>query len=164
MPSGMAAAVRQQVARANKADLVLEKNPYSSTGFTNVIKVRGKYQARLQVKGDGQRKRYQHPLPGLFDTAQEAAEYLAIVKRDFGADGVTPPPRQIEHRKPRTKPLAAEPVATLLPQPVHTPMAVAMARPMPFPMVYVPCVEASPLTVQPAACYTPPMLPVVPLP
>ena len=98
MPSGIAEAVRKQVAGADKAGLVLQKSPYSATGFTNVIQVRNKFQARLQVKGDGQRKRYQHPLPGLFDTAQEAAEYLAILKRDFGGD-MAPPPRQIEQRK-----------------------------------------------------------------
>ena len=74
MPSGIAAAVRQQVAGADKTGLVLEER-LSRTGCTNVIEVRGKYQARLQVKRDGQRKRYQqqHPLPGLFDTALEAA-------------------------------------------------------------------------------------------
>ena len=160
MPSGLAAAVRQQLAMADKAGLLLEKSPYSKTGYTNVIKVRGKYQARLQVKGDAERKRYQHPLPGLFETALEAAEYLAIVKRDFGADSVTPPPKQIEHRKPRSKQPEAQPVATLPPQPVHTPMAVAMAMPVASPMVHVPFVVASPLlTVQPAACYTPPIMP-----
>ena len=109
MPSGLAVAVRQQLAMADKAGLLvlLEKSPYSKTGYTNVIKVRGKYQARLQVKGDAERKRYQHPLPGLFETALEAAEYLAIVKRDFGADGVTPPPKQIEHRNAQAAQQAA---------------------------------------------------------
>ena len=101
MPSGIAEAVRQQVAAANKDGLVVEESQRSLTGYTNVIEVGGKFQARLQVKGDGQRKRYQHPLPGLFDTAFEADQYLAILKRDFGAEGVTPPARQIEKRKPR---------------------------------------------------------------
>ena len=158
MPSGMAAAVRQQVASADKANLVLEKNPYSSTGFTNVIKVRGKFQARLQVKGDGQRKRYQHPLPGLFDTAQEAAEYLAMVKRDFGADGVTPPPKQIEHCKPRKKPAQLKPMqaADVLEAQSSTiafavPTTVATATPIHFPMLNVPLVAATPLPT-PAQC------------
>ena len=64
MPSGIAAAVRQQVAGADKAGLAIEESRLSRTGYTNVIEVRGKYQARLQVKGSAERKRYQHPLPG----------------------------------------------------------------------------------------------------
>ena len=159
MPSGIAAAVRQQVAEADKAGLVLEESPWSRTGYTNVIEVRGKYQARLQVKGDGQRKRYQHPLPGLFDTALEAAQYLAIVKRDFGPGGVQPPPKQIEQRKPRRKPPAqpeTRPAATLQPaMPLQMPLATAMATPIPFAMMHAPLVAASPL---PAVCYTPPVL------
>jgi hypothetical protein len=110
MPSGIAEAVRRQVAAASKADLVVQESRGSRTGYTNVIEVRGKYQARLQVKGNGQRKRYQHPLPGLFDTALEAAQYLAMLKRDFGPGGVPPLAKQIEQRKLRTKkPQQAEP-------------------------------------------------------
>ena len=108
MPSGIAEAVRKQVAQADKTGLVLERSPYSSTGFTNVIKVKNKYQARLQMKATAERKRYQHPLPGLFDTAEEAAEYLAIVKRDFGPDGVEPPPRQNQPSKPRSNQQASK--------------------------------------------------------
>ena len=58
----------------------------SQTGYKNVIEIKGKYQARLQVKGDGrggERKRKQHSLPGLFDTALEAALYLAFVKQEI---------------------------------------------------------------------------------
>ena len=158
MPSGIAEAVRQQFAAASKAGLVVDESPHSRTGYTNIIEVRGKYQARLQVKGDGQRKRYQHPLPGLFDTALEAAQYLAMLKRDFGPGGVPPPPKQIEQRKPRTKkPQQAEPeqlasVATPLPVPLEMP-AVAVATPIPFPMMHAPLVAATPLAMQ---CYTPP--------
>ena len=165
MPSGIAAAVRQQVARADKDGLVIEESPLSQTGYTNVIMVRGKYQARLQVKGSAERKRYQHPLPGLFDTALEAAQYLAMVKRDFGTDGVQPPPKQIEHRKPRKRPLV-EPETQLAatPQPVvpalHTSSAVAMATPIPFAMMNVPLVAATPLPAAPP-CYTPPIMPLL---
>ena len=52
--------------------------------YTNVIEVGGKYQERWQLKGDGRggvRKRKQHSLPGIFDTALEAATYLAYVKK-----------------------------------------------------------------------------------
>ena len=50
------------------------------TGFVNVVEVKGKYQARLQVPGDGRggsMKRKQHALPGLFDTVEDAAVVLA---------------------------------------------------------------------------------------
>ena len=87
MPSGMAAAMRDLVASmsaAERAALVLQKSPWSSTGFVNVIKVKNKFQARLQVPGDGrggERKRKQDALPGLFDTAEEAAIHLAAFKK-----------------------------------------------------------------------------------
>ena len=51
--------------------------------YTNIIEVKGKYQARLQVKGDGrggQRKRKQYGVPGILDTALAAALYLAYFK------------------------------------------------------------------------------------
>ena len=84
MPSGLAAAAREKIAQQDKSGLVLERSPYSSTGFKQVIKVGKQYQARLQVKGDGRRgsrKRKQHSLPGLFDTAEDAAVMLAVIKR-----------------------------------------------------------------------------------
>ena len=154
MPSGIAEAVRQRVAGADKTGLVLETNPYSCTGFTNVIKVRDKYQARLQVKGDGQRKRYQHPLPGLFATAQEAAEYLAIVKRDFGPGGVELPAKQIQQRKPRKRQLSAQHADEESPssaeaEPMQMPPVVAMAIPIPFAMMHAPLVAATPLPAPP---------------
>ena len=165
MPSGIAAAVRQQVAGADKAGLAIEESRLSRTGYTNVIEVRGKYQARLQVKGSAERKRYQHPLPGLFDTALEAAQYLAMVKRDFGPDGVQPPPKQIEQRKPRKRPLVepeTQPAATPQQPPVQlqTSSAVAMATPIPFAMMHAPLVAATPLPAPPP-CYTPPIMPLL---
>ena len=45
-------------------------------GFVGVSKVGNKYQARLQVPGDGRgglKKRRQVPLPGPWDTAEDAA-------------------------------------------------------------------------------------------
>ena len=48
MPSGMAAAVREAVAKENRAELELERTPWGKTSFLNVIEVKGKYQARLQ--------------------------------------------------------------------------------------------------------------------
>ena len=45
--------VRSMVATLDKRRFRLEKNPTSATGYINVIKVKGKFQARLQVPGDG---------------------------------------------------------------------------------------------------------------
>ena len=53
-------------------------------GFIGVIKVGNKFQARLQVPGDGRggsKKRKQHSLPGLFDTAEDAAVMRMLVTR-----------------------------------------------------------------------------------
>ena len=88
MPSGMAAQVRELLASSDKTGLVLQRAPpgsRSSTGFVNVIKVKdGLFQARLQVKGDGrggEKKRRQVAIPGLFKTAEEAAQLLALIKK-----------------------------------------------------------------------------------
>ena len=43
MPSGKAAAVREAVAKENRADLQLERTPWGKTGFVNVVEVKGKY-------------------------------------------------------------------------------------------------------------------------
>ena len=67
-----------------KSALVLEISPCSSTGYTNVTRVGDKFQARLQVPGDGRggmQKRRQHALPGLFATAKDAAVLLACYKQ-----------------------------------------------------------------------------------
>ena len=45
--------IRRMVAELDKRRFRLKKNPTSATGFVNVIKVKGKYQARLQVPGEG---------------------------------------------------------------------------------------------------------------
>ena len=45
--------VQRMVAGLDKRRFRLKKNPTSATGFVNVIKVKGKYQARLQVPGEG---------------------------------------------------------------------------------------------------------------
>ena len=161
MPSGLAAAVRQQLATMDTAGLVLQKSPYSKTGFTNVIKVNGKYQARLQVKGDGPggvRKRKQYSLPGLFDTALEAAQYLAMIKRDGVAslcdeNGI--PMKQDKQHKARSK-QPMQPAATQPPQqPCEVAVATAMAWPVACYMPHMPLVPVSPVPMQPLG-YTPP--------
>ena len=65
--------IRRMVAELDKRRFRLKKNPTSATGFVNVIKVKGKYQARLQVPGEGrggQIKRKQCSLPTTFDEAE----------------------------------------------------------------------------------------------
>ena len=110
MPRGMAAAARKAVEQADRDELELERTPWSSTGFVNVTKVGGKYQARLQVPGDGCggiEKRKQCSLPGLFDTAEDAAVLQALVKKSMKErnDGnVFVPPKQNKPLKPRSKP------------------------------------------------------------
>ena len=85
--------MRDEIWKENWAELELERTPWGKTKFVNVIEVKGKYQARLQVPGDGRggsTMRKQYALPGLFDTAEEAAVLLAIVKRNMKAhSGVT---------------------------------------------------------------------------
>ena len=155
MPNGMAAAMRDYVAALSAAErtaLVLKKSPWSSTGFVNVIKVKNKYQARLQVPGNGRggsKKRKQCALPGLFDTAEEAALHLAAYKKALqdAGEAVSSPPKQDKRHKPRTKP--AVPAAPQPLQPRQLPMATAMGMPMPMPMMHLPFAAASPLPMQP---------------
>ena len=138
------------------ADLVLKRSPWSSTGFVNVIKVKEKFQARLQVPGDGrggEKKRKQHSLPGLFDTALEAAIHLAVYKKALkeAGEAVSFPPKQNKQHKPR-KPQQPQPAAA--PPPVPMALATAMAMPICMPMMHVPFAAVSPLPMQPL-CYMP---------
>ena len=76
MPKRLGTDMREAIAAEDRSQLELERSPWNHTGFVGVIKVGNKYQARLQVPGDGKggsKKRRQHSLPGLFDTAEEAA-------------------------------------------------------------------------------------------
>ena len=86
----------------------------------------------------------------MFATAQEAAEYLAIVKRDFGPGGVEPPAKQIQQRKPRKRQLSAqhadeESPSSAAAEPMQMPPVVAMA----IPMMHAPLVAATPLPAPP---------------
>ena len=84
----MKAAVEGNRSAVARGELVLKRSVYSKTGFTNIITIKGKFQARLQVPGDGRggtQKRKQYSLPGLFDTAEDAAIFLAAMERDMKA-------------------------------------------------------------------------------
>ena len=160
MPSGLAAAVRQQMARSDLTGLVLQVSRRSKTGYTNVIEVGNMFQARLQVKGDGRggvRKRRQYSLPGLFETPVEAAQYLALMKK-IGLESLVDdegiPFKQDKEHKPR-KQLPKPAAAPAQPERMHVPMATAMATPIVYPMLHVPVAPVTPLPMQPLG-YTPP--------
>ena len=109
MPKRMSATVREAIMTEDRSKLDLKRSVWNDTGFVNVIKVGDKYQARLQVPGDGRggtKKRRQHALPGLFDTAEDAAVMLAVIKRGFENEGdgkMHSPPKQNKQHKSRAK-------------------------------------------------------------
>ena len=151
MPSGKAAVVREVISKENRDGLQLERTPWNKTGFVNVIEVKGRFQARLQVAGDGRggsTKRKQYALPGLFDTAEDAAVMLAVIKRDMKAHTggkLVVPPKQNKPHKPRAKPAVpnlASPVPELPPQ---LKVATAVALPTAFVMPDLPFAVVSPL-------------------
>ena len=152
MPSGMATDMRAFVAAmsaAERAALVLEKSPWSRTGYVNVIQVKKWFQARIQVPGDGRggsKKRKQCALAGLFDTPEEAAINLAAYKKNLKDAGlaVSSPHKQNKQHKPRTAVRPAVPR-----QPPLQVMATAMAMPMPMIMGHLPLAVASPMPMQP---------------
>ena len=123
MPKRLGAEMRELIMAEDRSQLQLERSVWSSTGFVNVIKVGNKYQARLQVPGDGRggaKKRRQHSLPGLFDTAEDAAVMLAVIKRGFRneADGeIHSPPKQNKQHKPRNRCTPKEPLPPMQPTP-----------------------------------------------
>ena len=143
--------MREAVACCEKDNLVLERSASSKTGFVNVIEVGKYFQARFQLKGDGRggsRKRRQVALPGLFPTAVEAAQALALFKLE-GAEKLWPdgaPLRVDKPHKKRRSSAAAWTVACHAPlQDVPMPPLVVHATPIPFPCLNAPLVAASPL-------------------
>jgi hypothetical protein len=158
MPRGLAAGVREACAVTDMSDCVPQESAKSKTGYANIIEVKGKFQARLQVKGDGRggtRKRKQYALPGLFDTALEAAIFLAYVKEHLSTfcdeDGI--PFKQLAERKERCgKAAPVQPVEAA--QSTAVP-AYAMATPIPCGMLPLPITAASPLPMAPLG-YSPP--------
>ena len=143
--------MREAVAKENWAELDLERTPWNDTGFVGVQKSKNKFRARLQVPGDGRGgtiKRDQYHVPGLFNTAEEAAVALAIMKRDMTARNggkVVIPEKQYQPRKSGgNKPCNAT-SSPLLPVVAHELMATAMALPIASLVLHLPIVTASPL-------------------
>ena len=151
MPRGQAAAMREAVSKENVAELVPEQTPWNKTGFVGVQKAGSMFRARLQVPGDGRggtTKRRQYHVPGLFNTAEEAAVALAIMKRDMMARNggkVAVPEQQYKPRKSSGKKPCNATAAPLLPVVAHELMATAMAVPIASLVLHVPIAVASPL-------------------
>ena len=155
----MAPDIRDFVATLNPNHYDIETSAWSKTGYVNVIMVKGKYQARLQVKGDGRggvRKRGQYLLPGLFDTALEAATYLAFVKTQDKEWEHGIPPKQVADRKARSKKAPPAIPTTPVPQPLGAPLPTTMATSINIPMVNTPIVAAMPMTPLSTIGYFPP--------
>ena len=53
MPPGLNDEIRAFVAKLDRRDYPPEKAVWSATGYVQVIKVKKRFQARLQVPGDG---------------------------------------------------------------------------------------------------------------
>ena len=90
MPREAAVAMREAVAKENRAEFMLERTAWNDSGFVNVQKIGNKFRARLQVPGDGRGgnlKRRQYPVPGIFDTAEDAAVALRAGDHDPRREG-----------------------------------------------------------------------------
>ena len=115
-PNGRAAMAREWLAAQDKSKLVLERVPPGRPAAPpRLASCRSSRWAstsspasRLKTKGEGKggvRKRAQYALP-TFTTAEEAATFLALVKRDNllerFADENGLPPKQDKPHKPRS--------------------------------------------------------------
>ena len=138
------------VQEARAAGLLPREKQGSATGYAGVIEIKGKYQARLYDR----RRKKQRAVPGLHDTALDAA--LALVRAEQmlvdeeGEQVALPSPAK---RKPRHR-------APALVITIAVPLPAASAR-LPFacvqPMCSMPCMSmASPVPcVAPDALLTP---------
>ena len=158
MPRLKAAELLVAARAENFAEHELERTAFNMTGFIGVGMIDGKYQARINVPGDGRggmRKRAQKSLPGLYDTPRDAAlvraSFIKTLKENNGGQICAPPTSDKPH-KPRPK---KQPVQPVQPQPLQSPMPTAMGMPLAMPMWNVPFAAVSPLPMQQLG-YTPP--------
>ena len=108
----------------------------SQTGYENVIEIKGKFQGQLWDKA----RRKQRAVPGLHDTAVEAALALARAKQimaqtlEHGETLPSPAKRKSRHRQQSAVPFAmAEPTNAMsprLPFAVVQPISVGLMTPM----------------------------------
>ena len=151
MPRLKAAELLVAARAENFAEHELERTAFNLTGFVGVGMNKGKYQARVNVPGDGRggkRKRAQKPLPGLYETPRDAAlvraHFVKVLKESNGGKMCAPPTSHKPH-KPRPKKQPAQPAA---PQPLQSPMPTAMGMPLAMPMWHLPFAAVSPLPMQ----------------
>ena len=106
----LAKEAREWFEARDRSELVLERSAKSKTGFVNVKLIKKKYyQAQLHISKKGREDGGQKALPGMWKTALEAAQFLALWKKHEG-DEPTP-----AARKRRITPLEGEPQARALP-------------------------------------------------
>ena len=100
--AGLAEQARQWFKQQDKSGLVVTEKPATKTGYEFICNVdpEGRYpfQARIKVKVDGEKRGTLRTLPGLFETALEAAQYRALLLQQGGQDCLGPPRKQ----RPRT--------------------------------------------------------------
>lgn len=88
----LAKAARTWFEEQDLSGLVVERSAGSKTGYVNVKCIKGKYfQAQLHVSKKGREDGGQKPLPGLWRTALEAAQFRALMIRE-GCPEPTPAP------------------------------------------------------------------------
>ena len=98
-------------------------------------------------------------MPGLFDTAKEAAVCRAKIMKEMkeSNDGhLVVPPKQDKQHKPRTvkaQPAAVSPPAVA--EPLPQPMATAVATPLSVPMWQLPFAAVTPLPMQQLGYFPP---------
>ena len=99
--SGLAEQARQWFAKQDKSGLVITDKPGTKTGYEFVRNVdpdgRFPFQAAIKVKLDGATRGTLRTLPGLFETALQAAQYRALVLQQGGQECLEAPRTQ----KPR---------------------------------------------------------------
>ena len=80
----LAKAAREWFEEQDKSELVVEqRSAKSKTGFVNVKLIKRKYfQAQLHISKKGREDGGQKPLPGMWTTALEAAQYRALMLRE----------------------------------------------------------------------------------
>ena len=102
MPSGMAAEMRAALQTWDRSGLVPERSNKSTTGFTNVIKVKGKFQACLAmvVVESGSGSRCTFPV---FSTLPRMPQFIWPRSRKGCARLGSPPPKPLIRLSLRTK-------------------------------------------------------------
>ena len=120
----------------------------AESGFLGVkVTTSGKFQAQIFIKADNRQRGL-----GTFDTAEEAAVMLAIIKREMKASTggkLFAPPKINKPHKPRARPAVPNPASPMPVLPPQLPVATAVALPTAFLMPNLPFAVASPIPMPP---------------